>query len=60
MKNEKLLTVATPAYNRAHILSKCYESLCKQTDMRFIWMIIDDGSEDNTEEFVSKWIKKIR
>ena len=44
----KLLTVFTPAYNRAHTLNKCYESLKRQTCKDFKWLIIDDGSTDNT------------
>lgn len=50
------MTIMTPTYNRAHTLKKCYESLLSQTSKNFIWMIIDDGSSDNTEETVSKWI----
>ena len=50
------ITVVTPTYNRSYILHKCYESLKKQTDKSFVWMIIDDGSTDNTEELVNKWI----
>ncbi|MBR1709822.1 MAG: glycosyltransferase family 2 protein [Clostridia bacterium] len=53
-----LLTIATPTYNRAHTLPKCYESLCNQTDKRFIWLVIDDGSSDNTSEIVSQWIEE--
>lgn len=54
MNNIKL-TVFTPAYNRAHTLTRTYKSLCEQTNKNFIWMIIDDGSTDNTKELVSKW-----
>lgn len=53
-----LLTVITPTYNRAHTLPKCYESLCKQFCQDFVWMIIDDGSTDDTEKIVSGWIEK--
>ncbi len=53
---EALLTVMTPTYNRAHTLPACYRSLCEQTDKRFLWMIVDDGSEDKTEAIVSQWI----
>lgn len=53
---EPLLTITTPTYNRAHTLPACYCSLCEQTDKRFLWMIVDDGSEDNTEEIVNQWI----
>lgn len=56
MKKNILLTVVTPTYNRAYILHRCYESLINQTYKSFIWMIIDDGSTDNTEELVNKWI----
>ena len=52
------LTVFTPTYNRAYILHRCYESLCRQTSKDFMWLIIDDGSTDNTKELVNKWIQK--
>lgn len=51
----KEITVFTPAYNREKLLARCYESLKRQTNHDFIWMIIDDGSTDNTAETVSKW-----
>lgn len=50
-----LLTVFTPAYNRAYSLHLCYESLCRQNNKSFIWLIIDDGSTDNTRELVEQW-----
>lgn len=53
----KKLTIFTPTYNRAFCLHQVYESLLRQTSRDFIWMIIDDGSEDNTKELVDKWIK---
>lgn len=52
---DKILTVFTPAYNRAYTLHKCYESLTRQTNKDFKWMIIDDGSTDNTSDLVAKW-----
>ena len=52
----KELTVLTPTYNRAKRLNKCYETLCKQTNKEFIWLIIDDGSIDDTEKVVAKWM----
>lgn len=54
----KTLTIFTPAYNRAHTLARTYRSLCKQTCKDFEWLIIDDGSTDNTSEIVSKWISE--
>lgn len=50
------ITVFTPAYNRADLLKRCYESMCRQTNKNFIWMIIDDGSTDNTKEVVDLWL----
>lgn len=54
----KTLTVFTPTFNRAYTLYKCYESLKRQTSKDFIWLIIDDGSTDNTNEIVDKWISE--
>lgn len=54
----KKLTIFTPTYNRAYCLSKCYESLKKQTNLNFIWLIIDDGSTDNTKELIKEWIEE--
>ncbi|MFC3884773.1 glycosyltransferase family 2 protein [Bacillus songklensis] len=50
------LTVFTPTYNRAYTLHKCYESLKRQSCKDFIWLIVDDGSTDNTKELVASWI----
>lgn len=49
------LTVFTPAYNRAHTLPRTYESLLQQNCKDFIWLIVDDGSRDNTSELVKQW-----
>lgn len=53
--HEKLLTIFTPAYNRAHTLPRTYESLCRQSCKNFIWLVVDDGSTDNTAELVRDW-----
>lgn len=53
---KSILTVFTPSFNRAYTLHKCYESLSIQTCKEFIWLIIDDGSTDNTKDLVEKWI----
>ncbi|MFD2562451.1 glycosyltransferase family 2 protein [Aquimarina rubra] len=54
----KTITVFTPTYNRAYCLHKCYESLIKQSNQDFVWLIIDDGSSDDTETLVASWIKE--
>ncbi|WP_026672558.1 glycosyltransferase family 2 protein [Alkalihalobacterium bogoriense] len=52
------LTVFTPTFNRAYCLNKCYESLVRQTSQDFLWLIIDDGSTDNTRLLVEEWIRE--
>ena len=52
----KVLTIFTPAFNRAYTLNKCYESLKNQTVKDFKWLIVDDGSTDNTKDLVNEWI----
>lgn len=54
----KSLTVFTPAYNRAHLLPRIYESLKNQTCTDFLWLIIDDGSCDRTRAVVAEFIKE--
>lgn len=49
------LTIFTPSYNRAYILPKLYESLCNQTCKEFEWLVIDDGSSDNTKDLIDGW-----
>ena len=48
-----LITLFTPAYNRAHLLTRLYESLCRQTFHDFEWVIVDDGSTDDTKSVVN-------
>ena len=52
------LTIFTPAYNRAHTIGRTYASLCRQTCKDFCWLIVDDGSTDNTKELIDQWIKE--
>lgn len=52
----KTLTVFTPAYNRAHTIGRTYKSLCRQTCKDFCWLVVDDGSSDNTRQLVEAWI----
>lgn len=49
------ITVITPTYNRKHTLEKLYRSLLRQTVKDFCWLVVDDGSEDGTEELVKGW-----
>lgn len=54
----KRITVFTPAYNRADLLPNLYESLLRQNSREFTWLVIDDGSTDNTREVVEAWIRE--
>ena len=54
------LTVFTPTYNRAHLIGRVYESLCQQTCQDFEWLVIDDGSTDNTREVIARYIAEQR
>lgn len=53
--SDLLLTVFTPAYNRAHTLPRLHDSLLAQTDMDFEWLVVDDGSIDGTGDLVLGW-----
>lgn len=53
----RTLTVFTCTYNRADTLSRTYESLCNQTCLDFTWLVIDDGSEDESRQLVEEWIE---
>ncbi len=48
-------TLFTPTYNRAHTLPRLYASLERQTFRDFEWLIVDDGSTDNTRDVVAAW-----
>jgi glycosyltransferase involved in cell wall biosynthesis len=50
MPDAMLFTVFTPIYNRAHTLHRVYDSLRAQTLRDFEWIVVDDGSTDNTAE----------
>ena len=51
-------TVLTPTYNRGHLLGALFESLCRQTFHDFEWVIIDDGSADDTKQIVEQFQQK--
>lgn len=52
------LTVFTPTYNRAYIIENLYRSLQRQTCHDFEWLVVDDGSSDNTQELFRAWQQK--
>lgn len=50
--NQEKITVVTPTFNRAHTLQRAFDSLLNQTFKSFKWIIMDDGSTDQTEDVV--------
>lgn len=52
-----LFTICTPTYNRAPLLSRLHSSLQKNVSesIKIQWLLVDDGSKDNTEEVVSSF-----
>lgn len=53
-----VLTIFTPAYNRAYSIIDTYKSLCRQTCKDFIWLVVDDGSTDNTVDVIKEFQNK--
>ena len=48
------ITVLTATYNRKATLVRLVDSLIKQTDLRFDWFVVDDGSEDDTRKYLEE------
>lgn len=52
---DSVITIFTPTFNRSKELETLYHSLVKQTCKKFVWLIVDDGSWDDTKEKVARW-----
>lgn len=50
-----LITIFTPTYNRGYIIGKLYRSILRQNAEGFEWLIVDDGSTDNTPQLIEQW-----
>ena len=53
-----MITIFTPTYNRAHTLPRLYNSLKNQSNKNFIWLIVDDGSNDETKTLVQGFVNE--
>lgn len=58
MAFEYRITVFTPTYNRGYILGNLYASLQRQAFTDFEWLIVDDGSQDDTQALVEGWMRR--
>ena len=57
MEGNILVSILTPSFNRASLLKKLYDSLRNQSDFSFEWLIVDDGSNDNTRDVCNSFTK---
>lgn len=57
-KRTNIITFFTPTYNRASLISRAYDCLLMQTDKRFVWILINDGSKDNTIEIALELLNR--
>lgn len=53
-----IVTIFTPTYNRAHLLTRLYNSLIIQTNKSFEWLIVDDGSTDETKNLINQFLSE--
>lgn len=52
-----MVTICTPSWNRSKTLPRLFESLKKQDNKDFEWIIVDDGSTDDTEMLVAAFME---
>jgi glycosyltransferase involved in cell wall biosynthesis len=52
------ITIFTPAFNRGYIIENLYKSLQRQSNFDFEWLVINDGSSDDTDDLFKKWVKE--
>lgn len=55
---DKMITVFTPTCNRAYCIEAMYQSLRRQTCKNFEWIVVDDGSTDNTSQLFDQWVRE--
>jgi glycosyltransferase involved in cell wall biosynthesis len=52
--SDPMVTVLTLTYNRASLLPRLHDSLTRQTYRGFEWLVVDDGSSDDTADVVAR------
>lgn len=53
-----LLSIIIPTYNRAHLIETTIQSVLTQTHPDYEVIVVDDGSTDNTQEIISKYLSE--
>ncbi|MCR3695379.1 MULTISPECIES: glycosyltransferase family A protein [Citrobacter] len=53
-----MISIMTPTYNRQHTLKRLYDSLCSQDCLNFEWVIVDDGSVDESRILIDTFISE--
>lgn len=56
---DTLVTIITPTYNRASYLDETIKSVLRQNYSKIDYIVIDDGSTDNTQDVLAKYLDKI-
>lgn len=57
-RDMNIITIFTPTYNRANLIQRVYKCLLNQTDKRFVWILVNDGSKDNSDEVAEEILEK--
>lgn len=55
---DSMISIITATYNRRNTIGRLYKSLLEQTNKNFQWIVVDDGSTDNTKELIEEYIKE--
>lgn len=58
-RDMNIITIFTPTYNRANLIQRVYKCLLNQTDKRFVWILVNDGSKDNSDEVAEEILEKM-
>lgn len=58
MEFDYKITVFTPTYNRAYLIETLYRSLQRQSFTDFEWLVVDDGSADDTQALFARWSRE--
>ena len=59
VKSDNMISVFTATFNRMHTLPRLYNSLLGQSHTSFEWIVIDDGSQDSTDDLIKTWLDQV-